>query len=282
MLLLGCGGCALKPVTYHSLPDQTPAADNAAALQRERDLEAAQAAAAARARSEGAEARRPITPAEAPSLRTYDPLSRLNRFSYRFNTRFDRLVFLPAANAYRRIPHPLQAGVHHFFGNLSEIDSVINYTLQGRLGRGVRSLGRFVINSTVGIGGLFEVAERLRLPNRPTGFATTLAKWGMHPGAYVVIPFYGPSSTREAIGLVADYGTLYAINPIDLYRGTQSWGLGVVNAVDQRAHVDFEYYATGSPFEYEMIRFLYVRKLLIEDSALHPTPKTNSELPAGE
>jgi phospholipid-binding lipoprotein MlaA len=282
LLLLGCGGCALKPVIYHSLPDQTPAANNAAALQRERDLEAAQAAAAAPARSESAEAKPPITPAEAPSLRTYDPLSRLNRFSYRFNTRFDRLVFLPAANVYRRIPHPLQAGVHHFFGNLGGIDSVINYTLQGRLGRGVRSLGRFVINSTVGIGGLFEVAERLRLPNRPTGFAATLAKWGMHPGAYVVIPFYGPSSTREAIGLAADYGTLYEINPINLYRGTPSWGLGVVNAVDQRAHVDFEYYATGSPFEYEMIRFLYVRKLLIEDSALHPTPKTNSELPAGE
>jgi phospholipid-binding lipoprotein MlaA len=281
-LLVLLGGCALRPVTYHRLPDETPAADNAAAVRREEQLKAAAAAAAERARTHPVEEAPAVTPAEAPSLRTYDPFSRANRFTYRFNARFDRLVFLPAANQYRRLPSPVRTGVHDFFDNLAEIDSVINYTLQGRLGRGVRSLGRFVINSTVGIGGLIDVAERLRLPNRPTGFGTTLAKWGMHPGAYLVIPFYGPSTLREGIGLAGDYGVLYEINPADLYRSWQSWGLGVANAVDERAHVDLEYYATGSPFEYEMIRFLYVRKLLIEDSALHPTPKTNPGLPAGE
>jgi phospholipid-binding lipoprotein MlaA len=183
------------------------------------------------------------------------------------------------------LPSPLRVGVHNFFGNLAEVDSIVNYTLQGRLGRMVRSVGRFVINSTVGIGGLLEIAAKLDLPKAPTGFGTTLAKWGMHPGPYLVIPIYGPSTLREGIGFAADYGTSYYINLANLYRGAQSWGLGVANAVDERAHTDFRYYSTGSPFEYETIRFLYVRKLLLEDAGLHkrrPPPRPNPNLPAGE
>ena len=75
----------------------------------------------------------PVTAADAPSMRTYDPWERFNRFTYRFNARFDEAIFLPVANGYRRLPSPLRAGVHNFFGNLAEVDSVINYTLQGRL-----------------------------------------------------------------------------------------------------------------------------------------------------
>jgi phospholipid-binding lipoprotein MlaA len=313
LAVLLIGGCASRPVIVHRLPDATPAADQAAAIARARSLAAAKAketrtaasdtavpgtaapgtaasstaapgAAASGAAASGAppETVTPVTPQEAPSLHTYDPFARFNRFDYRFNARFDRVVFLPVTHAYQRLPKPLQSGVHNFFSNLGEIDSIVNYTLQGRLGHGARSLGRFVLNSTVGIGGLLDVAGRLGLAHRPTGFGTTLAQWGMHPSAYLVLPFYGPSSIREGIGLAGDYGLLYAINPLDLYQGNASWGLGPVNAVDQRARVPFEYYSTGSPFEYEMIRFLYMRKLLIQDTALHPTPPTSPERPAGE
>jgi phospholipid-binding lipoprotein MlaA len=302
LLALALGGCASQGVQFHSLPPETPAADNAADIVKAQGLAAAAALAAkqtatvATGEGQGADAAKgteakgtgeiPLfTPADAPSMTTYDPWGRLNRFTYRFNARFDEAVFLPVANGYRRVPSPLRTGVHNFFGNLAELDSVVNYTLQGRLGRMVRSVGRFVINSTVGIGGLLEVAAKLNLPKAPTGFGTTLAKWGMHPGPYLVIPFYGPSTLREGIGLAADYGTSYYINVANLYRGDQSWGLGVVNVVDQRANIDFRYYATGSPFEYETIRFLYVRKLLIEDAGLHkkrPPPRANPNLPAGE
>ncbi len=281
-LIVVSSGCASQEVIIHHLPPETPAADNAAAIRKVQSLAAEAAAAAERAKQSSAAAAPPVTPAEAPSLKTYDPWGHLNRFTYRFNARFDEAIFLPVANHYRLLPSPLRAGVHNFFANLAEIDSIINYTLQGRLGRGIRSVGRFVINSSLGVGGLFDVAERLRLPKAPTGFGTTLAKWGMHPGAYLVVPFYGPSTLREGIGLAGDYGALYAINPVNLYRGNQSWGLGVLNAVDQRANADFEYYATGSPFEYEMIRFLYVRKLLIEGAKLHPPEKRDPEKAAGE
>jgi phospholipid-binding lipoprotein MlaA len=304
-------GCAGREVIYHRLPSEAPAANNAADIARAQGLEAAAAAAAKETEQEaaraaaranhaetvqsappgdsanaGEEAVPLVKPSDAPSLKDYDPWAPMNRFTYRFNARFDEAVFLPAANTYRRVlPWFARAGIHNFFSNLSEIDSVINYTLQGRLGRGVRSLGRLVINSTIGIGGLFDPAgKEFHIDKAPTGFGTTLAKWGMHPGPYFVLPFLGPSTLREGIGYAADYGTLYVIDPAWVYRGDQSWASGLLNAVDQRANVDFRYYSTGSPFEYETIRFLYVRKQLIEDAGLHrtkPVPKADPDIPAG-
>jgi phospholipid-binding lipoprotein MlaA len=287
--LAGCAaltGCASQTVSFRSVPSEDPAADKAAAAENAAAFEAAAATAAtaaaattggtattSAAASAGGEAgtagaAQPVTPADAPSMYTYDPWDRLNRFTYRFNARFDEAIFLPTANLYRRIPSPLRAGVHNFFGNLSEVDSIVNYTLQAQFKRGVRSLGRFVINSTVGIGGLIDVAKHLKLPRAPTGFSNTLAKWGMHPGPYLVIPLIGPSTLRDGVGFLGDFATTYGINLADLYRGDVSWGLDVADAVDQRANVNFRYYASGSPFEYENIRFLYVRKRLIEDEGL--------------
>ena len=307
MLITLLGGCASQVVSIRTLPDETPAADNAAAAANAAAFAEAvatasgQAAAAdaasanaAGANAAGANAAKdvdvgqpavPVTPADAPPMDTYDPWERINRFTYRFNARFDEAIFLPVVNTYNRVPTPLRSGVHNFFGNLSEIDSVINYALQWRLKFGLRSLERFVINSTIGIGGLIDVATKLKLPGLPTGFATTLAKWGMHPGPYLVIPLLGPSTLRDGVGFAADYGTLYGIDIFHLYRGDVSWGLGTANAIDQRAHVDFRYYSTGSPFEYETIRFLYVRQRLIEDEGLRtkqPRKRAPPDAPAGK
>jgi phospholipid-binding lipoprotein MlaA len=274
LLLCTLGGCASQSISIRSVPPEDPAAENAAAV----ESAAAFAAAAATANSEAHDASQasqgnrealpPVTAEDAPSMVTYDPWERLNRFTYRFNARFDEAVFLRVANVYRRVPSPLRSGVHNFFGNLSEIDSVINYTLQWRLRLGARSLGRFVINSTIGIGGLFDVAAKVKLPPAPTGLSMTLATWGMHPGPYLVIPLLGPSTLRDGLGFVGDFGALYAIDIARLYRGDVSWGLDLANGVDERSNVDFRYYSTGSPFEYENIRFLYVRKRLIEDQGL--------------
>lgn len=280
-------GCATSNFSLRTLPTETPAADNASAVRNAQAMQqqAARAAAAAPAKqSEDTEPLVPLTPADVPSMYTYDPWERLNRFTYRFNARFDEAVFLPVADGYRRMPSPVRSGIHHFFSNLSEIVSVVNYGLQIRPVGGLRSLGRFVINSTLGIGGLLDVATKFRLPNPPTGFSETLSTWGVHPGPYFVMPILGPSTLRDGIGYLGDYGVSYAVNIADLYRGYQSYGVGTLNAVDTRANVDFRYYSTGSPFEYEIIRFLYVRKRLIEDEALHgrgrPRPR-DASLPAG-
>jgi phospholipid-binding lipoprotein MlaA len=296
-IALALGGCASQMVSIRRVPDQTPAADNAAAAANAAAFAEAAAAESGNDSAHGAEPHEAyeaqeaheapslLTPADAPPLYTYDPWERLNRFTYRFNARFDEAIFLPAADTYRRAPRPIRAGVHNFFGNLAEIDSIINYTLQWRLKYGLRSLERLAINSTIGIGGLFDVATKLKLPGAPTGFATTLAKWGMHPGPYLVIPLLGPSTLRDGVGYLGDYGAGYGINVANLYRGNISWGLLVVNGIDQRANINFRYYSGGSPFEYETIRFLYVRRRLIEDEGLHPkepAKKTADEIPAGK
>jgi phospholipid-binding lipoprotein MlaA len=272
LLAVALGGCVSQSISMHSLPSQNPAAENAAAVESAAAFATAAATASAgetgQAEAGTAQALPPVTPADAPSMRTYDPWERLNRFTYRFNARFDEAFFLPVSNSYRRLPSPIRSGVHNFFGNLSEVDSVINYALQWRLKSGARSLGRFVINSTVGLGGLFDVAAKWKLPGASTGLSTTLARWGMHPGPYLVIPVLGPATLRDGLGFIGDYGTSYGINIANLYRGNVSWGLDGVNGVDQRANISFRYYSTGSPFEYENIRFLYMRKRLIEDEGL--------------
>jgi phospholipid-binding lipoprotein MlaA len=294
LLAAALGGCVSQSISIRSLPSEDPAAENAAAVESANAYAAAAATANANAAAtanvsatanatatagpapsdsgqstgESGQALPPVTPADAPSMHTYDPWERMNRFIYRFNARFDEAIFLPVANTYRRIPAPLRSGVHNFFSNLSEVDSVVNYTLQWRLKLGARSVGRFVINSTLGIGGLFDVATKLKLPGAPTGLSATLGKWGMHPGPYLVLPLLGPSTLRDGLGFLGDYATSYGVDVAKLYRGDVSWGLGVVNAVDQRSNVSFRYYATGSPFEYGNIRFLYVRKRLIEDEKL--------------
>ena len=290
VLALALGGCASQVISIRTVPDQTPAADNAAAAANAAAVNAAAfseavAADAISSATDAQETAPPLTPADAPPMYTYDPWERLNRFTYRFNARFDEAIFLPAADTYRRAPRPIRAGVHNFFGNLAEVDSIINYTLQWRLKYGLRSLERLAINSTIGIAGLFDVAAKLKLPGTPTGFATTLAKWGMHPGPYLVIPLLGPSTLRDGVGYLADYGAGYGINIANLYRGNVSWGLLVANGIDQRANINFRYYSGGSPFEYETIRFLYVRRRLIEDEGLHskePARKAAADAPAGK
>jgi phospholipid-binding lipoprotein MlaA len=282
---LGLLGCATQNVSIHHLPPDTPAAGNAAAVQRSAALAATASAASARAPSpEAAAAVTPLTAADAPSMYSYDPWERVNRHIYRFNAQFDEAVFLPVANTYRRLPSPMRTGVHNFFDNLTEPKSVINFALQLRPMYGLRSLGRFLINSTLGIGGLFDVASRLKLKSYQTGFSATLSIWGMHPGPYLIIPILGPSTLRDGVGQLADYGVAYLINLADLYRGDQSWALGTLDAIDLRANTDFRYYASGSPFEYETIRFLYVHRELIEDEALHakaPPKVRDPGIPAG-
>jgi len=278
-------GCSSQSLSIRRLPDETPAADNAAAIKHAAELAAAAKQAVERQATEDASgAVTPLTAADAPSMYTYDPWERLNRSFYRFNARFDDAVFLPVADAYNRLPWPIRTGVQNFFLNLAEPKSVVNYVLQLRLRSGMRSAGRFVINSTLGIGGLFDVATRFKLTSDPTGFSATLARWDMHPGPFLVIPLLGPSTLRDGVGLLTDYGVSYEINVADLYRGNQAWALGVLDPINLRANNDFRYYSSGSPFEYETIRFLYVHRELIEDDALHakaPRKARDPGTPAG-
>lgn len=197
----------------------------------------------------------------------YDPFESLNRRVYYFNYQFDKYIFLPSVRFYKIVtPEPLRKGVKNFFNNTDNIGTTSNSILQFKIGKAMRSLGRFTINVTMGLGGLFDVASSLGMPKPYEDFGLTLAHYGIGKGPYLVLPILGPSSLRDALGKGVDTigkGTLYHTADLD---ELNHLGVSTVYALNERANIPFEYYQTGSPFEYEYIRFLYFkyRKLQAE------------------
>lgn len=200
-------------------------------------------------------------------FQVYDPLEPLNRRIYYFNYQFDKYIFLPSVRFYKKItPTPVQKGVKNFFNNTDNIPTTGNSLLQFKIAKAMRSLGRFTINATFGIGGLFDVASNLGMPKPYEDFGLTLAHYGIGKGPYLVLPILGPSSLRDSLGMGVDTlgkGTLYHISDLDKLNHL---GVSTLYAINERGNIPFEYYQTGSPFEYEYIRFLYFkyRKLQAE------------------
>lgn len=196
-----------------------------------------------------------------------DPLEPLNRAIYRFNFELDTYVYLPIVNAYRYVvPEFLRTGVSNFFSNLYEITYANNGLLQGRPEVASRAVIRFAVNSTVGFLGLFDVATRLGVHRQPEDFGQTLGWWGVPAGPYLVLPVLGPSGVRDGTGLAVDFAaSLYVppgreINEI-VYGNPAVLALFLVDA---RYSQPFRYFSTGSPFDYELVRFLFRQQRTFE------------------
>lgn len=191
-----------------------------------------------------------------------DPWEGWNRRMYNFNARFDRYVFAPAAEAYKRyLPQLLRTGIHNFMRNIREVLNVGNALLQFRLETAARSTGRFVVNSTLGVGGLGDPASLMGMYYQREDFGQTLGVWGAGPGPYMVLPILGPSSLRDAFGLGVDYLAWQEINLV----GYPNWASDqflfwptLLYAIDMRASIDFRYYELGSIYEYIWVRKLYL------------------------
>lgn len=197
----------------------------------------------------------------------YDPFEPLNRRIYYFNYQFDKHIFLPTVRIYKNItPEPIRKGVKNFFNNTDNISTTGNSILQFKIGKAMRAIGRFTMNVTLGAGGLFDVASSMGMPKPYEDFGLTLAHYGIGKGPYLVLPILGPSSLRDAFGMGVDTlgkGTLYHTADLD---ELNHLGATFVYGIDRRSNIPFQYYQTGSPFEYEYIRFLYFkyRKLQAE------------------
>lgn len=134
-----------------------------------------------------------------------DPLEGLNRGIYKFNDVADRAVIKPVASAYTKVtPSPIRKGVSNFFSNLGSITTVVNDLLQLKFAHAFTDAGRFVINSTFGLAGFIDVAAMDNIPKHSEDFGQTLGHWGVGNGAYLVLPFLGPSTVRDTTGLVVD------------------------------------------------------------------------------
>jgi phospholipid-binding lipoprotein MlaA len=134
-----------------------------------------------------------------------DPWQRVNRGIFRFNDAFDRAVAKPVARTYVRVlPPPVRTGITNFFDNATYPVVIVNALLQGRLKPFARDTGRFVVNSTLGVAGVFDPASRFGLPIEDRDFGQTFGKWGVPSGPYVVLPFLGPSDVRDGLGRIPE------------------------------------------------------------------------------
>jgi len=137
----------------------------------------------------------------------YDPFERFNRDMYAINITVDKYTFKPLAKGYKILPTPIRRGFANIFSNFATPRSALNNFLQGKPKRGFSELGRFLFNTTLGLGGIFDVAGAGGMPRYDENFSQTLAVWGIPEGPYLVLPFFGPSSMLDAAGLPVDYYT---------------------------------------------------------------------------
>lgn len=134
-----------------------------------------------------------------------DPWEGFNRKVYAFNDTVDEAVLKPVATAYRNVvPQMIRTGVDNFFGNIGDLWSAANHLLQGKVHHGLDMGMRVLVNTTAGLGGILDPATEAGLVRRSEDFGQTLGKWGVGSGPYLVLPFLGPSTLRDSVGLIAD------------------------------------------------------------------------------
>ncbi|MBK9426602.1 MAG: VacJ family lipoprotein [Gammaproteobacteria bacterium] len=191
------------------------------------------------------------TPPEARSPR--DPWEPYNRAMYDFNRGLDRAVLRPVARGYDWLtPAPVQRGIGNAFTNLHYPIVVLNLALQGRPKDSGLALGRFVVNSTAGVAGIFDVATRLDMPTFKEDFGQTLAVWGWRDSRYLMLPLLGPSTLRDGPARAVDWQTDIAGNWV---RDEVGYGPMVVEVVDTRAgFLDQEHALEEAYDEYVFVR----------------------------
>ncbi len=197
----------------------------------------------------------------------YDPFEGLNRGVYRFNAWFDDYVFLPLAGAYSFVmPDVVEQGIHNFMRNVGDLENLLNAALQLKGKATLETAGRLLTNTTIGVLGFWDAATEFGLVRHDEDFGQTLGHYGVGAGPYLVLPILGPSSLRDAGGLVVDTAAFTAIDPLFFDHNEDAWEYGyyATRALDTRNHIGFRYYETGSPFEYELVRLMYLKKREIE------------------
>ncbi|WP_027351489.1 MlaA family lipoprotein [Halotalea alkalilenta] len=190
-----------------------------------------------------------------------DPWEGFNRGVFRFNDTLDRYALRPVAQGYDAVtPQPVQDGVGNFFSNLSEVGNMANGVLQGNPAIFGASLGRFLINTTLGLGGFLDPATGLGIEQRDEDFGKTFAAWGANSGPFVMLPLLGPSTVRDTAGLPGDWYVSVTRHIEDNY---VRWGLRFIDVVNTRAgYLDQEQLIHGD--RYTFIRDAWMQRRQFE------------------
>ena len=187
-----------------------------------------------------------------------DPYEKANRHIFKFNTDLDVYLVKPVAKAYKAVtPEVVDNSVSNFFNNLEDVGSAINSLLQLKPGPALMDTGRVLFNSTIGIGGVFDVASEFGMERYEEDFGQTLAYWGVESGPYVMLPFFGPSTVRDA---TAKFTVDSLTDPANYH--DESLALFALDKLDQRADLfnDEEAFKNISDDPYSALRDLWLQR----------------------
>lgn len=205
-----------------------------------------------------------------------DPWEGFNRKVFAFNDVVDRYALKPAARGYRFItPDPVEAGVGNFFSNLGEPRTVLNSLLQGKVRNASIATSRFLINTTVGIGGLWDVASRMEITGQEEDFGQTLGTWGWEESRYLVLPLLGPSTVRDTGGLPVD---MYSYPTTYVEDDEVRMGLTALRVIDARAGLlDQEALIRGDRYSFIRDTWLQQRRFEVSDGEQGEDPFASEE-----
>ncbi|HEY2275796.1 MAG TPA: VacJ family lipoprotein [Steroidobacteraceae bacterium] len=237
--------------------------------------------------------------ASQPSTRSdpRDPWERVNRATYTFNDKFDKAIFRPVARGYRNgVPHFVQTGIRNAFDNVDTTIVMLNDLLQGQLTPFMHDTSRLLVNTVIGVGGLFDPATAMGLEKGDRDFGQTLGKWGVGSGPYLVLPFLGPSDVRDTFGRTADTFSTPRTYIRNSYWNYGSW---LLNAVDTRSrYLEADQVLDSAYDPYAFLRNAYLQnrafkvrgsnsrneedeeQKMLEESGVEPTPQKPPQEPA--
>lgn len=190
-----------------------------------------------------------------------DPWEGYNRNMYQFNRTLDRAVLKPVAKTYEAVvPEPARIGVSNFYSNIEDISNTINNLLQAKVNAGLADLGRFLMNSTLGLGGLVDIASAAGIEKSSEDFGQTLGVWGVPSGPYFIIPFLGPSSARDAPARYVDPRFFYDRDISNVFLRNSLLALDVVRSRAAVLPADKVLEQAGGIDEYAFVRDAWLQR----------------------
>ena len=203
---------------------------------------------------------------ETKGVDNEDPYENVNRKIYNFNDGLDRAVLKPVAEGYTNItPEPVRASISNFFDNITYLNVILNDLLQGKIDQALSDSLRFLYNSTIGIGGLFDVSTEIGLPRNNEDFGQTLATWGVEQGPYGMLPLLGPDTARNTPNMFTEI----LLNPLTYVSGGVLIPVTALGIVNSRANLLDETQlrddAAVDPYSFTREAYLQQREYLIYD-----------------